>query len=148
MWCCGQAGLSRTVLAELLWSSNNEWAQTIVFQVCLSTITCKRKADQMFAYLHAELCCLWQKTWLALQTPICKIWSSMLAVWAHCWCKLKLGMFGSLKAIMLASSPLSLFFLDWNWNSVCNGTSGFWSRWVAHFCLKAFPLRWPGEVRG
>lgn len=72
---------------------------------------CKRKADQMFAYLHAELCCLWQKTWLALQTPICKIWSRMLAVWAHCWCKLKLGMFGSLKAIMLASSPRLSFFL-------------------------------------
>ena len=33
----------------------------------------------------------------------------MLALWARSCCKLKLGMFGSLEAIMFASSPLSFF---------------------------------------
>lgn len=33
----------------------------------------------------------------------------MLALWAPSWPKLKLGVFGSLKAVMFASSPLSFF---------------------------------------
>lgn len=33
----------------------------------------------------------------------------MLAPWAQSWCKLKLGMFGSLKAVMFSSSPLPVF---------------------------------------
>lgn len=34
---------------------------------------------------------------------------SVLVAWAQSWCKLKLGMFWSLKAVMFAPSPLSFF---------------------------------------
>lgn len=37
----------------------------------------------------------------------------MLAVWAGSCCKLKLGMFEALKAIMFASSPLFSFSFSW-----------------------------------